>query len=52
MDECVKAQPIVAIVGQVGHENTDLTNRKDKISQRGVNGSWKSKCAVISHIFV
>lgn len=30
VDKCVQTQPIVAIVGQVGHENTDLKNREGK----------------------
>lgn len=30
VDECVKTQPIVPVVGQVRHENTDLQNTKLK----------------------
>lgn len=33
VDKGVKAQPVISVVGQVSHENTDLTNRKDKINQ-------------------
>lgn len=29
VDKCVEAQPIVAVVGQVRHENTDLKNREE-----------------------
>lgn len=28
VDKGVKAQPIISVVGQVGHKNTDLKNRK------------------------
>lgn len=48
MDEGVKTQSIIAIVGQVGHEYTDLGWRnRDEGGEKKGKGKEKRKCTLI-----
>lgn len=47
VDKCVQTQPIVAIVGQVGHENTDLKNREGK--KKNIKKEICTFCILHSH---
>lgn len=47
VDKGVKAQPVISVVGQVGHKNTDLKNRKKKAKWVRPFVEAKANCSAV-----